>query len=360
VRTANVTVTTAGGTSGAAVFTVNLPPPSLSTIAPAIGVQGTAVPVTLTGTNFVSGATVATNNAGIVVSAVTFVSATQITATFTIAANATLGAASVTVTTSGGTSAPVVCTVNPPPPTLSAIAPAVGAQGTAVPVTLTGTNFVAGATVATNNAGIAVSAVTVASATQITATFTIASNATIGGANVTVTTSGGTSAPVVFTVNPPPPTLSTIAPATGNLGTAVPVTLTGTNFVSGATVATNNAGIAVSAVTVVSAMQITATFTIATNATLGAANVTVTTSGGTSSAAAFTVGSIPADLHLTNLTMTSGTATYQATHSITADTNVVVSGTATVTFAAGTIITLDPGFHATGGGSGTTFHAVIQ
>jgi hypothetical protein len=69
---------------------------------------------------------------------------------------------------------------------------------------------------------------------------------------------------------------------------------------------------------------------------------------------------IPADLHLTNLVMNSGTATYQATHSITADTNVVIGGSATVTFTAGTIITLDPGFHATAGGSGTTFHAVIQ
>jgi hypothetical protein len=69
---------------------------------------------------------------------------------------------------------------------------------------------------------------------------------------------------------------------------------------------------------------------------------------------------IPVDLHLTNLVMPSGSATYQATHSITADTNVVISGTANVTFTAGTIITLDPGFHATAGGSGTTFHAVIQ
>src|ERR1035441_1218665 len=44
-------------------------------------------------------------------------------------------------------------------------------------------------------------AVTVVSATQITATFTIAANAPLGGANVKVTTSTGTSAPAVFTVN---------------------------------------------------------------------------------------------------------------------------------------------------------------
>ena len=290
---ANVTVTTSGGTSAPAIFTVNPPPPTLSTIAPATGVRGAGAPVTLTGTNFVSGATVATNNTGIAVSAVTVVSTTQITATFTIAANATLGAANVTVTTSGGTSAPVVFTVNPPPPTLSTIAAATGVRGAAIPVTLTGTNFVAGATAATNNTGIAVSAVTVVSTTQITATFTIAANATLGAANVTVTTSAGTSAPVVFTVKPPPPTLSTITPAYGAPGAAVPVTLTGTNFVAGATVLTSNSGIAVSAVTVVSTTQITATFTIAANAPTGVTRVAVATSAGASAPGLFLIGPPP-------------------------------------------------------------------
>jgi Abnormal spindle-like microcephaly-assoc'd, ASPM-SPD-2-Hydin/Chitobiase/beta-hexosaminidase C-terminal domain len=69
---------------------------------------------------------------------------------------------------------------------------------------------------------------------------------------------------------------------------------------------------------------------------------------------------IPADLHLTNLTVFSGSPTYQATHSITADTNVVIGGTANVTFKAGSTITLDPGFKATAVGSGTAFHALIQ
>lgn len=77
-------------------------------------------------------------------------------------------------------------------------------------------------------------------------------------------------------------------------------------------------------------------------------------------AAVTLVPGIPVDLHLTNLTILSGSPTYQATHSITADTSVVVGGSANVTFRAGSSITLDPGFQATGAGSGTTFHAVIQ
>ena len=71
------------------------------------------------------------------------------------------------------------------------------------------------------------------------------------------------------------------------------VTLTGTNFVSPATVSTTNSGIAVSGVTVVSSTRITATFSIGASAALGAANVTVTSSGGTSGAVAFTVYQAP-------------------------------------------------------------------
>jgi hypothetical protein len=70
----------------------------------------------------------------------------------------------------------------------------------------------------------------------------------------------------------------------------------------------------------------------------------------------------PTDLHLTNLTILSGSPTYRARHAITADTNVSIGGTATVTFSAGSTITLSDGFRATvpASGTGTTFHAVIQ
>jgi hypothetical protein len=84
---------------------------------------------------------------------------------------------------------------------LTSISPATGVQGTGVPVSLTGANFVSGATVAVGNPGITVSGVTVVSATQINATFTIAANTAVGSANVTVTISGSTSNGVGFTVN---------------------------------------------------------------------------------------------------------------------------------------------------------------
>ena len=303
----NVTVTTSDGTSGAQSFTVNLappPPPTLNSMSPNSGVQGQSVPVTLTGTNFVAGATINLSGAGITVSSTTVVSATQITATFTIAANAATGAQNITVTTSGGTSGAQTFTVNLLlPPTLTSISPNNGVQGQSVPVTLTGTNFVAGATIGVTGTGITVSNTTVVSATQITATFTIAANAATGAQNVTVTTSGGTSGAQPFTVNlapPPPPTLASISPNNGVQGQSVPVTLTGTNFVAGATIALSGAGITVSNTTVVSATQITATFTIAANAATGAQNVAVTTSDGTSGAQPFTVNLAPPTLTFTN------------------------------------------------------------
>jgi hypothetical protein len=157
-----------------------------------------------------------------------------------------------------------------------------------VPVTLTGTSFAAGASVSTSSSGIVVSNVVVVSATQITATFAIAGSAALGSNTVTVTTNGGTSGTVLFTINAPAPTLSSINPSSGVQGANVAVTLTGTNFSSGAIVNAGS-GITVSNVTIVNPTQITATFGISPSATLGNTSVTVTTSGGTSAAVAFSV-----------------------------------------------------------------------
>src|SRR4029077_762322 len=100
----NVIVTTTAGTSGVQTFTVNQSPPTLSSISPNTGVQGQSVPVTLTGTNFVAGATIGLNGSGITVSGTTVVSATQITTTFTILGTATVAVQNVSVTTPSGTS----------------------------------------------------------------------------------------------------------------------------------------------------------------------------------------------------------------------------------------------------------------
>src|SRR5581483_6207697 len=286
---ANVTVATSNGTSGPVTFTVGSPAPTLSSISPGLGAQGANVPVTLTGSNFVAGATVNVSGSGVTVSNVNVSSSTQITATLSIAAAASVGPVNVSVTTSNGTSGTVAFTVSPSGPSLTSITPANGSQGVSVPVTLTGSNFLSGATVNVSNTGMTVTSVNVTSSTQITATFVIAANAALGAASVTVSQSGVTTGPVMFTVIPPGPNLFSINPATGAQGSSVPVTLTGSGFATGATVAISNAGVTATNVAVVSATQITANFAIALNAPAGPTNVTVTVSGNTTGPITFTV-----------------------------------------------------------------------
>src|SRR6267142_1793145 len=91
----------------------------------------------------------------------------------------------------------------PPTITVTAVTPNNGKVGIAVPVTITGTGFVAGATV-NAGAGITVSNVVFVSSTQLTATFRIDGAATLGTRNVRVTLPTGEMATLsqAFTVNP--------------------------------------------------------------------------------------------------------------------------------------------------------------
>ena len=90
-------------------------------------------------------------------------------------------------------------------PTLTSISPNQGSLGTTVVVTLTGANFVVGATTVTvNSGGVTASNVIVSSATSLTMDIVITSTATTGAHTVTVTTAAGTSAPQTFTVSAAP------------------------------------------------------------------------------------------------------------------------------------------------------------
>ena len=153
---------------------------------------------------------------GVVGSVVNVTSRTSLTGTFNIDANADLGAHMVGATTAGGASESQTFTVKPPPPTITAMAPASGVAGTTVIVTLSGTNFVPnGMTVAVDGVGVTPTNVTVTGSTSLTVTFAISSAAGLGTHSVTVTTAGGTSAGQSFTVLPVGPTLTSVSPATG-------------------------------------------------------------------------------------------------------------------------------------------------
>ena len=188
--------------------------------------------------------------------------------------------------------ATVVITTPVAKPVLASIAPVSGVQGASVPVTLTGSNFSPGATIAIGGAGVSVANVTVVSSARITATLVIAPTAATGSHSVTVTTSGGTSAAQSFTVNAAPapkPTLSSLAPNAARRGATVTVTLTGTNFTSPATVKVSGSEVAATKVAVVSPTAITATFQVGRTATRTTRQVSVSTAAGTSNSLPFGV-----------------------------------------------------------------------
>jgi hypothetical protein len=147
-----------------------------------------STPVTITGTGFVAGAVVKFGT--VAATGVVVVSATTITCNSPAQA---AGTVNVTVTTPGGTSATVATdqyTYNPIP-VVTSIKPSAGPTTGGTKVTITGTGFIAGATVKLGT--VSASNVVVVSATSITCVTPPESAATV---DLTVTTLGGTSAVV--------------------------------------------------------------------------------------------------------------------------------------------------------------------
>jgi hypothetical protein len=179
-------------------------------------------------------------------------------------------------------------TATPGLPALSvtSISPDNGKQTNTVRVVnLIGTGFKTGATVKLTHAGqatIDATNLTVANSTTITCDLPLPAGSLIGKWDVVVTSNGQTvtkpNAFTIFAVDGSAPTIGTIAPSTGVAGTAVNATLTGTNYVSGATVVlakTAQADILGTNV-VVTGTQITASFALPVDAATGAWTVMVT------------------------------------------------------------------------------------
>ena len=317
--TVNVTVTNpaGGGTSNAQTFTINNPAPTATLLSPTSATAGgAAFTLTVNGTAFVSTSVVKFNGAA---KTTTFVNATQLTAAITAADIATAGTATVTVTNpapGGGTSGNLSFTINAASaPTLTSLAPSSATVGgAAFTLTLTGTGFVAGATVNFGtNPAITPSSVT---STQIVATIPAADIATAGTVNVTVTNpaGGGTSNAQTFTINNPTPTATSLSPTNATAGgAAFTLTVNGTAFVSTSVVKFNGAA---KTTTFVSATQLTAAITAADIATAGTATVTVTNPapGGTSNAVSFTISNaVPTISSLSPSSAVAGTAAFTLT-----------------------------------------------
>ncbi len=278
-----VTVRNLNGLSGSlsSAFEVRAAKPAVTAVTPPQGNQGMPVSVTITGTDFQTGASVSFG-AGITVNSVTFVSATQLNASLAIAAGAALGLRDATVTNPDGQQGGYANAfrVMGPPPQLLSLSPAQGNVGQTLAVTIAGGNFQTGA-LASFGAGITINSVTVVSSAQLTASVTVASGATVGLRDVTVTNADGQSItlPSSFRVLALPPTVVSLSPAIASRGSTLDVMITGSAFVTGA-MANFGAGTTVNATLFISSSSLKANVTVDSGAALGLRTVTVTNPDG--------------------------------------------------------------------------------
>jgi hypothetical protein len=209
-----VTVTTPGGTSAyLPVFTYSTVAPTATGLTPTQGGTSGGTSVTITGSGFFSGAVVnfteetggvpVSGNVVVAATSTAINSGTSITATTpAITAGATYF---VTVTTPGGTTAygsSEVFTFVPPVPTITNLSAISGPPAGGTGLTVSGTGFVAGATVSfvEENSGTVVTPLVSLSGTGVTVTgstvLDVTSPAITVGTTyfITVTTAGGVSA----------------------------------------------------------------------------------------------------------------------------------------------------------------------
>jgi hypothetical protein len=244
-----VTVTNPDGLSGAraAGFTY-APPPVVNTVTPASGPMAGGTPITITGTGFVAGAAVTVG--GVAAASVNVVNATTIAA---VTPAGPVGPVAVTVTNPDGQiSTSVKAFTFVAPPSISAIAPVSGSTTGGTALTISGANFVAGATVRVGSNP--ATSVIVVNATTITATTPTGA---AGAASVAVTNPDGQSVTGAQAFSyVAPPAVTSVTPSSGPTAGGTSLTIGGSGFVAGATVKVGSG--AATAVTVISGSTITA------------------------------------------------------------------------------------------------------
>lgn len=224
--------------------------PTVASISPASGTIGGGTVLTITGTGFAAGASVSLG--GVAATGVSVAGATQLTA---IAPAHAAGGVAVVVTNADsqtGTLGAGYTYAATTAPTVSALAPASGSKGGGTAVTITGTGFMAGASV--DFGGSAGTSVSVLSPSSLTVTTPAHAK---GKVTVQVTNTDAQSGSLALGFEfLDGPTLTTVAPALASTVGGTALKLTGTNFLAGASVTVG--GVAATSVVVVSATELTA------------------------------------------------------------------------------------------------------
>ncbi len=291
---------------------------AFTSIAPAAGSVNGGTTVTIVGNGFAPGATVAFDSATATVTSAAngqLVFVTPNVAKFTTAGDRRLGPHTVVITNPDGqaltltdkfaftaVAGPVVSSVNP------TTGPAAG--GTSI--TITGSNFASGATVTVGGAACTTPVVT--GTTSITCTTP---SGAAGAVAIAVTVAGQTGSlanAFTYTGTGPAPTITAISPTSGLIAGGTSVTLTGTNFASGATVKFDTSDCTAVAVT-------------------GTTSITCTTPAHAAGAVTVTV-TVGTQTATTTYTYTTTTST---TSSTTSSTTTTTSTTGTSTSSTGTV-----------------------
>ena len=332
----NVTVRNADGSNMTLQdsFSVINPTPAITSISPASGYSPGSSTVTITGSKFVTRAGISLVSGGTSIpGAITSFTSTKIVGTF-ILTGAAPGSYNLTVTNPGGPNATKPFSIQSPgtDPTIAGLSPVSGVNTAALPITITGTNYRAGATVTITNG-----------TTNKTVSGTLTGNTTIkcslpltglpyGLYNVTVRNSDGSNVTLQdwFSVINPTPVITIISPVSGYTSGSSTVTITGSKFVSGAGISLVSGGTTIpGAITSFTTTKIVGTFVL-TGAVPGSYNLTVTNPGGPNATKSFTVISPGTDPTIAGLTPASGVNTAALPITITG-TNYRAGATVTIT-----------------------------
>ena len=296
---ATITVLSGSVTTSGLPFTINAPPPTITSINPTSATAGgPAFTLTVNGTNFVTGAVVRWNTTALMT---TLASASQLTATVPATLIASAGSATVTVLSGGVTTSGLPFTINPPPPTIASLNPSSAtAGGAAFTLTVGGSNFLTGAVVQWNGTALTT---TFGSATQLTAAVPASLIAAAGNVSVTVLSGGTTTSALSFTVNPAP-AIASLNPGSATAGgPAFTLTVSGSSFAQGAAVRWNGSALPT---TFVNAGSLTASVSADLIVTQGDATVSVVSGGVASNGVAFAINAPPAIGSLSPSSATAG------------------------------------------------------
>jgi hypothetical protein len=267
--------------------------PTIVAVVPNVATPGVSRNATIMGSDLNGASAVTFNGTGVSATIGTGGTAISLPVIVSVAPGASLGLHTVTVTTPVGTSPAFSGFTVASLPSITAISPNTGAQGTTLGATITGTDLLGASGVKFSGSGVAATIGSGGTATSLPLTVTIDPQAALGPRTVTVTTPVGTSTAFSgFTVTPNPITITAISPSTGAQGGGtIAGVITGTGLSGATSITFSGTGITATIGPGGTSTTLPVAISITPQAALGLQTVTVAAAAGISAPfSGFTVG----------------------------------------------------------------------